>query len=486
MTTAENIDFLTLPPAVKALLFDEILRRDFLAFCEMVFATVAPGVRYEPNWHIDAMARAAAEARSGKYPRLIVNCPPRVLKSIIFSIALPAFILGHDPSQKIIVVSYGAELARKLASDFRLVVNSPWFQRLFPKFRIARDAEGELVTTSRGFRYATSVGGALTGRGGDMIIIDDPIKGDDALSRDRRRAVIEWFEQTLLSRLDDKRAGKIIVVMQRVHVDDLTGHLLKAGGFRHLNLPAIAPQQLSVPLYGNGCKNWHKGEPLDANRLPREVLDRQRREMGSFAFSAQYLQKPIPEDGEIVKWEWFGVYSASPATERGDMIVQSWDIATKAGANNDYSVCTTWLVKKNDDAYLIDVFRRKLIFPDLLREVERLEALHRPDAILIEDVGSGSSLIQQLRTKRLKIIPIKPDGDKITRMQVHSPAIEAGKVFMPVSAPWLDQLRFEIAAFPNGSHDDQIDSISQALGWASKRNYGRPRCYSGVTGKRLW
>ena len=144
----EDIDLLTLPPAVEALLFDDILRRDFVAFGEMVLATIAPGIPYEPNWHVEAIARAVAEVRSGAHPRLIVNCPPRSLKSTIISVALPAFILGHDPTQRIIVASYGAELSRKLASDFRLVVNSPWFRRLFPNFQIARDTEMELVTTA--------------------------------------------------------------------------------------------------------------------------------------------------------------------------------------------------------------------------------------------------------------------------------------------------------------------------------------------------
>ena len=160
--------------------------------------------------------------------------------------------------------------------------------------------------------------------------------------------------------------------MQRVHVDDLTGHLLKAGGFRHLNLPAITPEKRFIPLYGNRCKIWRQGDPLDSNRLPLDALEQLRREMGAFAYSAQYLQQPIPEDGEIVKWGWFRSYSALPEQESGDMIVQSWDTASKAGEGNDYSVCTTWLLKLNGDAYLLNLYRGKLIFPDLLRQVERL------------------------------------------------------------------------------------------------------------------
>ena len=245
--------------------------------------------------------------------------------------------------------------------------------------------------------------------------------------------------------------------MQRVHVDDLTGHLLKAGGFHHLNLPAITPEQLSIPLYGNRRKIWRQGEPLNSNRLPLEVLEQLRRDMGAFAYSAQYLQQPIPEDGEIVKWGWFQRYSAPPAQESGDRIVQSWDTAAKAGESNDYSVCTTWLLKRNGDAYLLNLYRGKLIFPDLLRQVEHLAGLYNADAVLIEDAGSGTGLIQTLRSKRLNVIGIKPDGDKVTRMSVHSPAIESGKVFLPNEAPWLDQFRLEVAAFPNGSHDDQIE-----------------------------
>ena len=481
----EDIDLLALPPAVDALLFDDILRRDFVAFVEMVLTTIAPRIPYEPNWHVEAIARAAAEVRSGVHPRLIVNCPPRSLKSTIISVALPAFILGHDPTQRIIVASYGAELSRKLASDFRLVVNSPWFRRLFPNFQIARDAEMELVTTARGFRYATSVGGALTGRGGDLIIIDDPIKADEALSKDRREAGVVRYEQVALSRLDDKRQPKLIVVMQRVHVDDLTGHLLKAGGFRHLNLPAIAPEQLSIPLYGNRRKIWRQGEPLDSNRLPLEVLEQLRRDMGAFAYSAQYLQQPIPEDGEIVKWGWFPRYSAPPAQESGDRIVQSWDTAAKAGEGNDYSVCTTWLLKRNGDAYLLNLYRRKLIFPDLLHQIEHLAGLYNADAVLIEDAGSGTGLIQTLRPTHLNVIGIKPDGDKVTRMSVQSTMIESGKVFLPNEAPWLDQFRYEIAAFPNGSHDDRMNSLSQFLKWARERRITGPAAYS-FSGRRIW
>ena len=485
MSDDEDIDLLALPPAVEALLFYDILRRDFVAFFEMVLATVAPGIPYEPNWHVEAIARAVAEVRSGVHPRLIVNCPPRSLKSTIISVALPAFILGHDPTQRIIVASYGAELSRKLASDFRLVVNSPWFRRLFPNFQIARDTEMELVTTGRGGRYATSVGGALTGRGGDLIIIDDPIKADEALSKDRREAVVAWYEQVALSRLDDKRQPKLIVAMQRVHVDDLTGHLLKAGGFRHLNLPAIAPEQLFIPLYGNRRKIWRQGDPLDPNRLPLDVLEQLRRDMSSFTFSAQYLQEPIPEDGEIVKWGWFQRYSAPPAPESGDRIIQSWDTAAKAGENNDYSVCTTWRLKRNGDAYLLDIYRAKLIFPDLVREVGRLAALYNACAVLIEDAGSGTGLIQTLRATRLNVIAIRPDGDKVTRMSMQSMTIESGKVFLPNGAPWLNEFRDEVAGFPNGSHDDQINSMSQFLKWASERRITGPRIYS-FTGRRIW
>src|SRR5215471_4361421 len=203
-------------------LLNALLRNDFCCFVQKVFATVCPGDAFMPNWHLEAMAYSLERVRRGETNRLIITMPPRNLKSICVSVALPAFILGHDPTRRIIAVSYSQDLATKHSNDCRTVLQSEWYREIFPKTRIdsSKNTEAEFMTTARGFRLATSVGGTLTGRGGNLIIIDDPTKPDDAFSEVKRSAANQWFTNTLLSRLDDKRTGAIAVVMQRVHIDD--------------------------------------------------------------------------------------------------------------------------------------------------------------------------------------------------------------------------------------------------------------------------
>ena len=208
-----------------------------------VFLTLNPGSRFQENWHLEALAYHLEQVRRGETRRLMINLPPRHLKSLTASVALPAFLLGHDPTLRAIVASYGSELAVKLANDFRTILNSLWYKAIFPGTRISRmkNTEYEVVTTRGGFRLATSVDGTLTGRGGDIIIIDDPLKPSDALSDSKRGHVNEWFRNTVLSRLDDKVNGAIIILMQRLHVDDLCGCLLKGSDeWTQLKIPAIA------------------------------------------------------------------------------------------------------------------------------------------------------------------------------------------------------------------------------------------------------
>ena len=209
--------------------------------------TLNPGTPYLPNWHIDAIGYQLERVRRGEINRLIINLPPRNLKSVMVSVAFPAFLLGHNPASRIIGISYGTELATKHASDFRSVVESTWYRRAFPRMQIARSLEAEVRTTRRGFRKATSVGAALTGFGGDCFIIDDPQKPVDALSDTQRETLNQWFSNTLVSRLDSKEKGVIILVMQRVHLNDLTGYLLEKGGWTVLSLPAIAEEDENTP-----------------------------------------------------------------------------------------------------------------------------------------------------------------------------------------------------------------------------------------------
>jgi len=216
-----------------------LLRSDLHSFVRKVFKTVLPGSTYLPNWHIDAIVYQLMRVHHGESRRLLINQPPRSLKSICVSIAYVAWLLGHKPGCRIIVVSYSNDFAVELHRQFRMVIDSEWYRALFPAMRVAKDTGTELVTTMGGSRYATSVGGTLTGRGADLIIIDDPLKAEDANSELARKRVIDWYGGTLVSRLNDKENGPIVVVMQRLHQDDLAGHLIRqSGGWHFLELPA--------------------------------------------------------------------------------------------------------------------------------------------------------------------------------------------------------------------------------------------------------
>ncbi|MCP3472117.1 phage terminase large subunit [Bradyrhizobium sp. CCGUVB1N3] len=445
-----------------------LIRRDLRYFTQKAFYTVFPGTEYLPNWHIDAVVYQLMRISAGECRRLIISQPPRSLKSLSVSVAFPAWVLGHDPSRRIIVVSYSSELAAELHRQFRMVIDSAWYRTLFPAMRPVKDTGSELVTTAGGSRYATTIGGTLTGRGADLIVIDDPLKAEEAMSELARKRVSDWYGGTLVSRLNDKENGPIVLVMQRLHEDDLAGHLLQLGGWHHLDLPAIAVEDSEIPIGKNRRFRRRTGDLLHPRRENKLVLDRIKAETGSLQFSAQYQQRPVPLEGNLIKREWFSWYEQLPAAGASDCVVQSWDTAMMTGNGNDYSVCTTWRVIKKD-YYLLEVCRVRQQYPDLRRTVIGLAAKHKADAVLIEDAGPGMMMLQDLQRDTPDGMPrpigIKPEGSKVDRTAAQSFRIEAGQVHLPANAAWLDHYLLELLAFPHGKHDDQVDSTSQFLKW---------------------
>ena len=411
--------------------FEGLLRNDFRAFIHKVFTTLCPGQDYERSWHLEATAYQLERVRRGEIKRLIINMPPRSLKSVTASVAFPAFILGHDPTRRIICVSYSGDLAKKLANDFRAVAEARWYRELFPDTRIGqKDSETEIELTARGFRLATSVGGTLTGRGGDLIVIDDPLKPDDAHSETKRNAANEWFKNTLLSQLDDKRTGAIIIVMQRVHMDDLAGFVTsQSDEWDVLNLPAIAEIDEVIPISGTKVHRRRVGEALSPEREPLSVLENLKAQLGSDAFSAQYQQMPVPPGGAMIKRNWIKRYVELPLQRERSLILQSWDTASKGGPENDFSVCTTWCISRERRWYLMDVWRKRVDYPELKAAVRFLASRHAAQRVLVEDAGAGISLVQELLGEVDGILAVKPDRDKITRMSVVSAKFESGLVF---------------------------------------------------------
>jgi predicted phage terminase large subunit-like protein len=458
-----------LPAASRRALFEAALRTDFYSFVQWGFPVVSGGKQLQLNWHLEAMAYALTDVIHGNTRRLMITVPPRNLKSICSSVALPAFALGHDPTRRIICVSYSEPLARKHGNDCRALIHSPSYQRIFPRTRISasKDTETEIVTTAGGSRLTTSVGGTLTGRGGDVIIIDDPLKPQEAHSESALESQKQWLTGTLLSRLDHKSEGSIIVVMQRLHPDDLVGHLIEQGGWNHLNLPAIAETDCRIPLGINRYHHRRVGDLLHPEREDQAALDELKRTMGSMQFAAQYQQAPVPRDGNLIKWSWFKFYDSPPRPGPGDRLIVSWDTAMSSNQPSDFSVCVV-LLARGETVYILDVIRARLEYPDLRRAVMFQHGRwgQTPVAaysLLIEKKGAGLSLIQDLQRENIYAVGIDPDGDKLQRMEAQTALIEAGAVHLPSNAPWLDEFKKEVLSFPKGRHDDQVDALSQGL-----------------------
>ena len=448
------------------------LRNDFYSFLLHAFVDRHGAAAFVPGWHIEVMAARLAAVREGGARRLIVNIPPRHLKSLAASIALPAWLLGHDPTLAIVNATYAQDLSDAFARDCRALMASSWYRALFPtRLRAARPPLRELITTRGGFRMATSVGGVLTGRGADVILIDDPLKPADAMSESRRTGANAWFDGTLYSRLNDKTKGSIVIVMQRLHEDDLVGHVLKAEGWEIVAFPAIAEagetHEIETP-FGRKAFARQAGEALHGERELLATLERIRTTIGEANFAGQYQQRPAPAGGGMIRETWFPRFSEAerPAFER---IIQSWDTANKPTELADYSVCTTWGLK-GPNAYLVNVFRKRLAFPDLERAVIDQDALFSPEVVLIEDRASGTQLIQALIEKGLsRVTRYAPDGDKIMRLHAQTATIENGFVWLPREAPWLAGYLRELSCSPPAGATTRSNSTAQALAWIKSR-----------------
>jgi predicted phage terminase large subunit-like protein len=461
---------MTDPSFLSTAEYRTILRNDFTSFIERSFMELNPEANFIPGRYVELLASTLEKCRTGKTNRLIINLPPRTLKSHAASVAFPAWLLGHDPAKQIICASYGQDLSDKHARDCRRLMGSAFYRSIFPGTVISpqKSSVNDFETTFQGGRMSTSVGGVLTGRGGDVMILDDILKPDDALSDTRRKAANEWYFHTLLSRLNSKEDGIIILVMQRLHQEDLVGEVLERGPWEVLSLPAIATQDENHPfesLFGNQSYVRKAGEALHPERDSVETYQKIREAVGEYNFQSQYQQDPAAREGGLIKREWIKYYETDRPRSRFRWITQSWDTANKAGEFNDYSVCTTWGVE-GINFYLLDVFRKKLNYPQLKRAAIDLYRKLEPFNILIEDKSSGISLIQELQAEYIYYVVActsDPGSDKYMRLATESIKFESGRVYLPTQAPWLEDYVREITSFPGSKYADQVDSTSQAL-----------------------
>lgn len=448
------------------LVLDALVRTRFDFFFRMVFATLYPGKPYMQAQHVDLLCDTMDRVERGEINRLLIAVPPRYLKSTIVTVAYIAWRLGRNPRLRIIAASYGQDLANKLSRDFRLVVTADWYRRAFPGFRIdpAKNTETEIQTTQGGYRKAVSVEAGITGYGADMIIFDDPLKAADARSATIRRRVHEYFDETLFSRLDDKRNGVFIALQQRLHRDDLIGYLAEKGSFELLSLPAIAISHERIPMSRGRFFVRRQGEALHPERESLERLAEMRRTLGAAVFEAHYQQEPVALGGGRFQWSWFQSYDAALPREQYRLLVQSWDVASATGERNDFSVGIAFGLA-TDVWHIVEVIRGRWSFPELEDQVRAFRQHWHADKLLIEYANCGIALYQNLRLKGDPVTRWNPRIGKAERFEGATPRVRAGDVLIPRSAPWLGELRREFLDFPAGTYDDQVDAFSQFLSW---------------------
>ncbi len=415
--------------------------------------------------HHEVMAEAFERVANGELKRLIINMPPRHTKSEFASYLLPAWFLGRYPDKKIIQTAHTAELAVGFGRKVRNLVNSKDFKRIFPNVSLQADskAAGRWNTNKGGEYFAIGVGGAVTGKGADLLIIDDPHSEQEGSSSDTNvfNRTYEWYTSGPRQRLQPN--GSIVMVMTRWHQKDLTGQVVdasvKRGGadqWEVIELPAILPS----------------GTPLWSEFWKLEELEALKAELPASKWMAQYQQDPTAEEGALVKREWWQEweYQEPPQCE---FIIQSWDTAFLKSERADYSACTTWGVFykecEEDGQYapniiLLDAHKERLEFPELKKVAMEKYNAYKPDAFIVEAKAAGMPLIFELRQMGIPVQEYTPSrgNDKISRVNAVSDLFASGIVWAPQTR-WAEEVIEEFAAFPNAEHDDLVDSSTQAL-----------------------
>jgi predicted phage terminase large subunit-like protein len=457
------------------------------SYVEQAWPILEPGVPFMPNWHIDYIAEHLEAVTAGQITRLLINVPPRFMKSILASILWPTWEWIQHPRRRWIFVSYADTLATRHSVDRRSVIQSPWYQtRWGSQVQLAPDqnVKSEFMNTHRGSMVATSIGGSITGKGGSRIVVDDPHNPLQAESDVQRETARAFFSRTLSTRLDNKNDDAMVVVMQRLHELDLSALCLDLG-FTHICLPAEAETvtRLVMPRSHRVIVR-EPGDLLWPAREGRAVLEMQRRLLGSAGYAGQYQQRPAPAGGVIFQRHWWRFYDELPALGE---LTQSWDMSFKDKAESDYVV---GLVggRRGADVYLIDRAKGQWSFSESCRQVQALKQRHpRAHTILIEDAANGTAIIDALRNVVPGIVAVQPEGGKIARAHAVQALIEAGNVYLPNPRPhgtlvpgreWVDDFIYQLSAFPSGAHDDDIDALTQLL-----VRFQRPRCTEATWGR---
>lgn len=446
-------------------IFRSAMKADLLAFLEGAFPVVDNRWQLELAPYLEYLVSELTGVAHGVETRLIINLPPRHLKSVLVSIVFVAWLLGRDPKLRIGVVSHSQALAADLASKTLQLIDSDFYRKVFPGLRLRDRKTMDFVTTHGGGRYAASFETGITGRGFDIIIIDDPISAHHVKSERERANVNENFDTMVASRLDDQIGGVIIVVGQRMHEDDLSGNLLQKGGWKHVCLALVAEQEASYPI-GKLC--WHRkvGEPLLSGQWPEQIIRRKREEVGEPIFAAQYQQNPSAAFGELIRRDQISYFMDLPPDAR--RVTLSWDTAVKTGSDHSYTVCLVIACDRRRH-YIVDVLRGRLGSVEMRDSALNLIAVYKPSKILVEDASTGTGLASML-AERGHPTELRPTGGrgKEERLESQLHMFAQHLVLIKKNQPWTVDLETELMRFPFSKHNDQVDALTQYLAWVGE------------------
>lgn len=456
----------------------ERMRRDFAAFVRGAWHVVEPAVPYQDGWHIGAICEHLQAVTEGEIRQLLINVPPRHMKSLLVGTFWPAWEWITHPSRRWLFASYALDLASDSSVSCRKLIQSDWYQaRWGSKYQLAGDQNVKLKydTTKGGRRMATAVDAGTTGHGGDRLVVDDPHNAKKVESEADRKQVLAWWRLGWSTRGNDPKTVARVVVMQRVHAGDLSGYLLGEGGWDHLCLAARYDGPRGTTRIQRDPRT-EAGQLLWPERYGAPELAQLEKDLGSYGTAAQLQQRPSPAEGGIFKRAWWGRWHKLPAA--WDRLALSVDCAFKGTADSDFVVIQLW-GQSGAKKYLLHQVRDRMTFSrtcaaitHLLETWRDVLAPHLPpdntwpqqvEAVWVEDKANGEAVMDTLQAKVPGLIPITPDGGKDARAWAVQPTVEAGDVLLPGDAAWVDGYIEEAAQFPKGANDDQVDATTQAL-----------------------
>lgn len=478
------------------------LRAKFREFSRASWHIVEPAYKFIPNWHIDAICDHLQAVADRQIQNLIINIPPGHAKSLIVAVQWPAWMWIRQTKWETAAAwrglfsSYAGDLSKRDSGRTQGLVESAWYRDMFaPQWVLTKRRDDNLANSASGFRLALSIGGRGTGERGDARVVDDPMNREDQHSELKRKEANEWWDQTMSSRLNNLAVGASVIIMQRLHEDDLSGHNAPKGNYELLVLPSeFEPERRSHTFITvNGLKQpfWEdprreRGELLFPELFPSPVIEQAKVDLGSYGYAGQHQQRPAPESGGIFQRASLQRYKEAPA--EFDMILAAWDCAFKDAETNDF-VAGIVIGVKRAGFYVLDLIKAHLGFDkteDAIKDTGAKWRAPEPravtpwapnyrgslSAILIEDAANGPAIISRLKKEIPGVLAVPTEGGKYARAWSCQPTVEAEQVFIPLDAPWAGDFIESLATFPNATHDDDVDAFTHVLAYVRKNMHG--------------